>query len=64
MFKTMRNTLGEFLKLSRQVPKSRASTDLGSLLRVNNTKGDALQKHIAPLFYLYLHRIYLIVAET
>ena len=30
--KTMRNTLREFLKLSRQSPRSRASTDFGSLL--------------------------------
>lgn len=29
--KTMRNTLREFLKLSRQSPRSRASTDFGSL---------------------------------
>ena len=29
---TMRNTLCEFLKLSRQSPRSRASTDFGSLL--------------------------------
>ncbi len=29
---TMRNTLREFLKLSRQAPRSRASTDFGSLL--------------------------------
>ena len=29
---TMRNTLREFLKLSRQSPRSRASTDFGSLL--------------------------------
>ena len=28
---TMRNTLREFLKLSRQSPRSRASTDFGSL---------------------------------
>ena len=29
---TMRNTLREFLTLSRQSPRSRASTDFGSLL--------------------------------
>ena len=32
VYQTMRNTLREFLKLSRQSPRSRASTDFGSLL--------------------------------
>ncbi len=31
IIQTMRNTLREFLKLSRQSPRSRASTDFGSL---------------------------------
>lgn len=48
--KTMRNTLREFLKLSRQSPRSRASTDFVSLPRKERNRQQLSVPF--PIFYL------------